>query len=47
MDEFVGQAHLGARRFSPGRFADALAFDLVGVEEIADAAAETAQEQAG
>src|SRR5271166_953652 len=47
MDEFVRQAHFGARRLSPGRFADALAFDLVGIDKIADAAAETAQEQAG
>src|SRR5215469_1014243 len=46
MDELVWQPHLAARRFSPGRFANALAFDLVGVEKIADATAEAAQKQA-
>jgi hypothetical protein len=47
MDELVRQAHLGARCFSPGRFANPLTLNLVGVEKIADAAAETTQEQTG
>src|SRR6202022_4929598 len=46
MDEFVRQAHFGAWRFSPGGLANPLAFDLLGVEKIADAIAEPAQEQA-
>src|SRR5438445_686796 len=47
MDELLGQTELGARRFSPIRLAHAFAFELVGIDKVANAAAETAQEQAG
>src|SRR6266480_4362243 len=46
MDELVRQSHVGARSLAPGGFTNAFAFDLLGVEKIADAVAEPAQEQA-
>src|ERR1700749_3597228 len=47
MDKCFRQVHLGAWGFAPGRLAAPLAFDLVGIEKIQDAAAEAAQEQTG
>src|SRR5262249_42697217 len=46
MSELVRQAEFGAWRLPPGRLANALAFELVGIHEIANAAAETTQKQA-
>src|ERR1700758_505884 len=46
MDELVRQTQVRAWHFSPHRLANPLAVELFGIEKIADAASEAAQEQA-